>query len=144
MIWIGIDAGSHTGIAVWDGAKEEFRLIDTVALWKALELVKKWQFIASGIPTKVTVVFEDARQRKWLPSERTSTEYRGKLMGAGSVKRDCSIWEEFCTDNKINFIAVPPQAGLTKWPAEHFTRLTGWKGRTSNHSRDAALLVYGK
>jgi hypothetical protein len=65
-------------------------------------------------------------------------------MGAGSVKRDCAIWEDFCRDLGIDYIPVPPQAGLTKWPADYFNKVTGWKGRTSDHARDAALLVYGK
>ena len=33
---------------------------------------------------------------------------------------------------------------MTKWSAEVFADMTGWKGRTSNHARDAALLVYGR
>jgi hypothetical protein len=36
-----------------------------------------------------------------------------------------------------------PQAHGTKWAADYFARVTGFKGRTSEHSRDAALLVYG-
>ena len=65
-------------------------------------------------------------------------------MGAGSVRRDCEIWEEFCNHYKIPFDAVPPRKGLTKWDADTFAKVTGYKGRTSNHARDAALLVFGK
>jgi hypothetical protein len=39
---------------------------------------------------------------------------------------------------------VPPKAGATKWDADTFRRLTGYSGRTSNHARDAALLVWGR
>jgi hypothetical protein len=140
MIWIGIDAGSHTGFAVWNG--KEFMKVDTLPIHRALEETKS--LVKYYGTENVTVVFEDARRRTYLPRERNMSEYRGKLMGAGSVKRDCSIWEDFCTDYGIAFIPVPPQAGLTKWPAERFTKITGWTGRTSEHSRDAALLVYGK
>lgn len=137
MIWIGIDCGSHTGFAVWDGKAltECSTLPIHRALFRVLELRND---------NDVTVVFEDARRRTYLPRERNVSEYRGKLMGAGSVKRDCAIWEDFCRDNGIDYIAVPPQAGLTKWPSDYFARVTGWKGRTSDHARDAALLVYGK
>jgi len=89
------------------------------------------------------VVFEDARQRTWFERERTVSEYRGKLMGAGAAKRDAKIWEEFLTDYRIPFTAHKPQSGGTKWKAEAFARATGYRGRTNEHNRDAALLVYG-
>lgn len=144
MIWCGIDPGLHTGLAVWDGGKRELRLVATLPLWKALDTVKKWKAVAAGIPTRFAVVFEDARKRKWLPQERNVSEYRGKLMGAGSVKRDCVIWQEFLEDNGIPFFQLAPAKGLTKWNKDTFAKVTGYKGRTSNHARDAAMLVFGR
>ena len=137
MRWVGIDCGSHTGFAVWDG--EKLIACETLQIHTALSRVAEM-----AKHEEVTVVFEDARKRTFLPRERSISEYRGKLMGAGSVKRDCAIWEDFCRDLGIDYIPVPPQAGLTKWPADYFNKVTGWKGRTSDHARDAALLVYGK
>jgi hypothetical protein len=67
----------------------------------------------------------------------------GRRQGAGSVKRDAKIWQDFCEDMDIPFEAVKPCAGATKRTTETFERLTGWKGRTSNHARDAAMLVFG-
>lgn len=138
MKYIGIDTGTKTGFAVWDG--ERFLEIETLKLWQALDRVRKMKEQGEDI----TVVFEDARQRKWLPREKNISQYRGKMMGAGSVKRDAVIWEEFCEDNGITCIMQAPSRGMTKWSAEVFADVTGWKGRTSNHARDAALLVYGR
>ena len=138
MKYIGIDTGTKTGFAVWDGKR--FLEIETLKLWQALDRVRKMKEQREDI----TVVFEDARQRKWLPREKSISEYRGKMIGAGSVKRDAVIWEEFCIDNGIKFFSVPPAKGLTKWSAQTFAEVTGWQGRTSNHGRDAALLVYGR
>ena len=90
------------------------------------------------------IVFEDARQRKWIPQEKNASQYRGRLQGAGSVKRDATIWEDFCKDLGIRYEAVPPHKGMTKWSAETFANITGWQGKTSEHARDAALLVYAK
>lgn len=136
----GIDCGKHTGIAVWNTNTQRFELLDTVPIHKAMEIVKEWEY-----PVKsMRVYFEDARQRKWLPKDASSSEYRGHLMGAGSVKRDAVIWQDALTDWGIPFEMVPPRPGMTKWNAETFARVTGWKGRTSNHARDAALLVYGR
>ena len=138
MIWFGIDPGVNTGLAlVQDG---ELKVVETVNIVRAMGRI----LAAFNACEDITVVFEDARQRQWLPRERNASEYRGKLMGAGSVKRDCEIWEEFCNVYGIKYVAVPPRAGATKWDADTFRNVTGWKGRTSNHARDAALLVFGR
>lgn len=92
----------------------------------------------------VTVFIEDARLRKWIPQEASCSEYRGKLMGAGSVKRDASFWEDFCKDYGIRLVKVPPRENTTKLAPRVFARITGYKGRTSEHARDAAMLVFGK
>ena len=83
------------------------------------------------------VRIEDARQRRWLGNKG-----REALQGAGSIKRDATIWEDFLTDKKIPFEMVAPSRNSTKLSAEVFKRLTGWQGRTSEHSRDAAMLVF--
>ena len=145
-ILIGIDPGEHTGIGVWDTTQRQFLDVRTLPLHKALEEVKRWQYACLLAPVQVRflVVFEDARQRKWFPREKNEAEYRGKLMGAGAAKRDSKIWEEFLQDHHIPYEAHKPAAGTTKWNPDYWERITGWKGRTSEHARDAALLVFGR
>lgn len=135
---VGIDPGKHTGIAVWSTDAQHFELVETMPIHRALA------YIRANVDVGLRVYFEDARQRRWLPKDATSSEYRGHLMGAGSVKRDSAIWQDALTDWGIPFEMVPPRAGATKWNADTFARITGYKGRTSNHARDAALLVYGR
>lgn len=142
MHYIGIDPGKHTGIALWDGTR--FVDVQTVPIHRALQMVEGFAEVAAANAYGLRVIFEDARKRKWLPRERNASEYRGRLMGAGSVERDCTIWEDFLKDRGIEYIAQPPQKGMTKHSPETFARLTGWKGRTSNHARDAAMLVWGR
>ena len=138
---IGIDPGVNTGFAVWDRQELRFLRVETLTIVDALMAALDYRGNAGDDPV---VIFEDARLRKWLPRERNLSEYRGKLMGAGSVKRDCEIWETFCIREGITYKALPPRKGLTKWDAEQFNKMTGWTGRTSNHARDVALLVWGK
>ena len=140
MLYVGIDCGEHTGFAVWDSTRGEFLRVETLHLSQAL--IEVYDLHRSGEP--VHVVFEDARQRKWIPRERNESQYRGRLMGAGSVKRDATVWQEFCEDNGIPFTARAPQKGMTKWSPQSFASVTGWAGRTSEHARDAALLVLGR
>lgn len=144
MYLIGIDPGVNTGIAVWDTKGRRFLVIDTVKIHKAMHIVDT--FCSGGDGVKVVV--EDARARKWFARERSVSEYRGKMMGAGSVKRDCKIWEDFLADRQKDGLIMgyelrSPQPGLTKWGPEEFRKYTGVRERTSNHARDAAMLVFG-
>lgn len=138
MICIGIDPGTHTGVAVWDTNERRFLSLETLPIHQALIKVMMWR---DRVGHDLQVVFEDARQRTWFGKDKNTN---AKLQGAGSIKRDCSIWEDFLTDYEIPFRAVPPQKGCTKWTEEYFKMVTGWKGKTSSHSRDAAVLVFGK
>lgn len=137
MIFIGIDTGTHTGIAVWNSEENKFIDIKTLMLHQALQMVITMCQIWKR--ENVMVLFEDARQRKWFG--RNSEE---KKIGAGYVKRDAVIWEQFCTDYGIAFRALPPAKGATKLDADYFKRLTGWSKRTSEHARDAAMIVFGR
>jgi len=84
------------------------------------------------------VRFEDARLRTWFANKSTEA-----LQGAGSIKRDCSIWEDFLSEHKIHFASIAPRIGITKLPANKFQKITGWAESTNNHARDAAMLIFG-
>lgn len=137
MIYIGIDPGTHTGVAVWDSREGKFLTLETLPIHRA---ISKVVFIAEIYKGDVQVVFEDARKRTWYGNGDTNA----KLQGAGSVKRDCSIWEDLCKDYGIPFQAIPPVKGATKVTAEYFKMISHYEGRTSEHSRDAAMLVIGR
>ena len=140
MISIGIDTGRDTGFAVWDGAR--FLELDTKTISSALLEVRR--YAANFGRENITVYIEDARLRKWIPQESSRSDYRGKLMGAGSVKRDATIWEDYCKEDEIRLVKVPPKYNTTKLAPQVFARITGYKARTSEHARDAAMLVFGK
>ena len=137
MICIGIDPGTHTGVAVWDTREGKFLSLETLPIHRALLRV---QIMAEWDKDNIQVVFEDARQRTWFGKGDTNA----KAQGAGSVKRDCSIWEDFCKDYGIPFWAKPPVKGATKVSADYFKMVSHYQGRTSEHSRDAAMLVIGR
>ena len=136
---IGIDTGVHTGYALWDLESRELWDVDTLTITQALLRVK-----AISEAYRIKVFFEDARQRRCIPDTRDLGREMGRRQGAGSVKRDCRIWEDFCRENGIPFEAVAPARNRTKLSAEAFRRLVGWQGRTSQHARDAAMLVFGR
>lgn len=141
--YIGIDTGTHTGVAIWGGG--QFLLLETMAIHKAMKIVN--EYVQSGI--EVVVRVEDPRQRTWFGTERMSREQeRKKLQGVGSVKRDASIWDDYLSDlckdkDNIKYEMVAPKRNVTKLTGESFKAITKWQGRTNEHNRDAAMLVYG-
>ena len=131
---VGIDTGVNTGFAVWDRERKVLTELTTLKIHQAMERVRELSY-----QDDIVVYFEDARQRKWFGSAG-----REQLQGAGSVKRDCGIWEDFLKDLNVEYHAIPPKNNLTKMNADLFAKVTGWKGRTSEHARDAAFLVINR
>lgn len=134
MLYIGLDTGTHTGFAVWDKDKRQLTELSTLKIHRAMDRVKELSY-----SNDIVVYFEDARLRTWFGSAG-----REALQGAGSVKRDCSIWEDFLTDLGVEFHPVAPKNNSTKLNASFFSKITGWEGRTSEHARDAAMLVFNR
>ncbi len=131
MISIGIDPGVNTGIAVSRGG--ELVLVRTVGALEAMDMVLQ----ARG--EDLHVWWEDARKRAWFGAKG-----REALQGAGSIKRDCTLWVEFFARHSIRNTAVAPKAIRTKLDAGAFAHTTGWSGRTNEHGRDAAMLIWGR
>lgn len=141
MIWIGIDTGVHTGLAIWDSQGRRFLSIELLKIHRAMDVVEA---LAKANPGAVRARVEDARQRKWIPNMGSIRNEIGRAKGAGSVERDCSIWEDFLADINVPCEMVAPKNNVTKLRQEAFSNLTGWTQRTNEHERDAAMLVFGK
>lgn len=132
--YVGIDTGTNTGFAVWDSNHQKFTEVSCIKIHQAMEKVLNMDAIFYDTLIRV----EDARQRKWFGNAG-----REQLQGAGSIKRDSTIWEDFLTDVGANFELVAPKNNKTKMTSDLFQRITRWDGRTNEHARDAAMLIYG-
>jgi hypothetical protein len=135
QVIVGIDPGVNTGIAIWDRLEKKLRVVTCVGFIEALDWIDS--LTASTPRESIHVRYEDARLRKWFGSAG-----REQLQGAGSIKRDCQLWEEFLTREGLSFEKVPPKNNKTKTDGKYFKKITGWEGRTNSHSRDAAMLVF--
>lgn len=135
-ILIGIDTGVHTGFAVaFDhGEGGELQKVQSLSITQAMQSVLEYE--DEHDLKDIMLYIEDARKRTWF------TGGREKAQGVGSVKRDAQIWEDWCKEQGINFKLIHPAANATKKKVEDFTRMTGWTGRTNEHGRDAAMLVF--
>ena len=129
--YIGIDCGVNTGVAIWDKEAKELIVVATMAIHKAMDIVR-------NAHKESIVRVEDARKRVWFGKSD-----REQLQGAGSIKRDAKIWEDFLKDLSIDYEMVAPKKNKTKLSAERFSQLTKWNKSSSVHARDAAMLVFG-
>ena len=145
-IYVGIDPGVNTGVAVWH-TKEQF--LETAKTFNIVEAMH-WISLqyASGIfhgpppdniQKSVHIVIEDARKRK---GDAGLTDE--KKQGAGSVKRDSKIWQEFCEYYGIPYTLKAPNVKLNAIAKnrEVWERQTGYTKQTSEHARCAAMLVW--
>lgn len=130
---VGIDTGVHTGWAMWDKKQRKLVRVQTLMVHDALTMLDELRK-----ESQIFVRFEDARLRKWFG--KTGKE---KWQGAGSVKRDAKLMEDYLKAKGIPYEAVAPAANKTKLTHKQFCQLTGWEQQTNEHGRDAAMLVFG-
>lgn len=137
---IGIDSGTQTGFAVYDRLGKVLRSLKTLKIHQAMDMVRAYHL---NHPGKILVRVEDAREVKFKTDPV-------KAQGAGSVKRDAKIWEDFLSDRDffpggIDFEMVRPNPKTTKKGMDEPTwrKITKWSGPASSHARDASMLVWG-
>lgn len=135
---IGIDPGTKTGFAIYCKISKKLTVVSTLMIHEAFKQVKESNQFAKENDQKIFVRVEDARKRK-----RYGPNSNAKMQGAGAVKIQCKQWEEFLRSEGISFDLVAPSQIKTKVDAKKFKLITGWSERTSNHGRDAGMMVYG-
>ena len=133
MILVGLDPGTVTGVSRYSAIDRRLLHVGSMQLHQAMECILQTE-------QPRLVVFEDARHHRVFAGADNRTQ---RLQGVGSIKRDCAIWQEFLTDKRIPYVTRRPSSKRTKVPDYLFKLQTGWEGRTNNHGRDAAMLVFG-
>ena len=163
MIYIGIDPGTKTGFAVWDSEKKEFRNIWTLDFWKAYETMVLYHgrrgFVDDdGSVIGITVVIEvparfmyDRHMKEIWGHKTNYTSFMSKLRVLIKIATNYggTIKEAELMADRIESLGFevrrvqPSRKSGTKMKADAFEKLTGYTGRTSEHGRDAAMLVFG-
>jgi len=138
--YVGIDCGTKTGIAIWDSEKKNFVHIKTLAIHKALSFVQN--FYQCQFAEGIWVFVENPNT--FVPFEGHEKRNRTKEQGAGSIKRDYAIWRDALTDWGVGWRGTSLRGGLKKMKADAFQKMTGYEGKTSEHARDAAMIVFGR
>jgi hypothetical protein len=133
-LFVGIDPGTQTGWAIWDADKRQITDMRTLTCAEAMLLVQTMH--AHGSLHSVT--FEDAS----LNGRRDKSP--GAALGAGSIRRESQIWGEWLRLLGVPHRAISARQKGAKVSQDQFVRLTGKAGRTSQHARDAAMMVLGR
>ena len=145
---IGIDTGVKTGFAIaidsLDGRGGKLDDVSSFTITQAMKRVL--ECVEEQGKENVKLFIEDPRQRSWFGGmDAKQAKYgAGVREGVGSVKRDASIWEDWCKEEDLLFDMVHPAANATKHKAPIFKKLTGWNKPTNEHGRDAAMIVSGR
>ena len=130
---IGIDPGVTTGIAIWTPKTKTFHQIYSGSILEVMRKLECYAVFGNNL-----FVIENPNLRKWFGNSG-----RERLQGAGSIKRDYSIWVEWFSENKANFKDIAPKSVSTKLDSGNFKKITGWDKTTNSHSRDAGMMVFG-
>lgn len=142
---IGIDPGGNTlGFAIWDREKRELSGLRQTTFWDAIGMITAFY---QEHQDDMAVHIEDPNKNKPV-FHRPGESPREKLKRAQDVgrnKQTATYLLEYCKRQGIKAYGHRPGAGsLTKLNADEFNRITRYQGRSNQHSRDAAMLVFDR
>ena len=148
---VGLDPGEQTGVAAYDSKAGRLKYCTSLGFWA---MVRRFESelgpidpvdgLAPGLV--VLVVIEDARK---LPVYGRHDDMRGRrrdklARNVGRIDRDTQLWVEYLARRGYRVLLVEPSRGQEKWDAATFKKITRYQGRTNQHGRDAARLVWGR
>lgn len=143
---IGIDPGKHTGFAVYDRHTRQLIDLRTSTFWTTVFDLERYLEDCGAL--NFEVVIEDVTQLKAVFQKQGDGSSRKRehiAQGVGSVKRDAELLIQFIEAKGIRLNKmVPRKGGTSKMKVEAFNALTKWNKSSSEHSRDAAMLVFGR
>lgn len=144
-IRIGIDPDAErSGYAVFDKRDKSLEL-RTLPFWDViyeleLYMVPVHVVIEAGWLIEVSNWHRGKRDKKTGAFIPYSTGTREKISkGVGQNHMVGILFEQYCKLHDISYELKKP---LGKIDAKMFTKITGYKGRTNQEVRDAAMLVY--
>lgn len=132
-VTVGIDPGTHTGVAIYRaGRLVELQTIEPHQLVEVIETV---------MPARV--VFEDSRLISPTWKRGVSNAAQLKIArDVGQIDAWCRLIVATCERLQIPAHGISPKAKGAKLSAAQFAVLTGWEGRSNEHSRDAACVAW--
>jgi len=139
-IYIGIDPGERTGVAVRND-KGQWGLLKTMTFWETIYCI---QDLSLKYTIKRIVIEDPGQNKSVFPRKNMNVPKWLKVaQNVGMNKNDAKRMLEFCEMQGLPICrAKPTSRSLTKLDASTFATLTGITQRTSEHVRDAVMLIY--
>ena len=130
---LGIDPGVNTGVAVFiKGNLSHLETISPGDLDNFISLIK---------PDRI--VFEDSRLQSYTWTSVKSRPAALKMArNIGEIDAWCRLITIICERLSISAHGISPKSKGEKLDAEIFGKVTGWKGKTNQHERDAAMIAW--
>lgn len=134
MIVYGIDPGKKTAIAKYD--KKLGRLTDvfTVDFWGCYEYFS-YDYVLNDAPISKVIIEVPRTKSNWHKKGCDIT-----AANVGGIFREANLLADGLEKLGYEVVRQHPQG---KVDAEYVKRLTGWKDRTNEHTRDAIMLCWG-
>ena len=130
---LGIDPGANTGLAHFKGGA--LVLLETIAPHEIERTIRAVR------PARV--VFEDSRLQSHVWTTSTSKAAAAKMArNLGEIDAWCKLIVAVCERLDIPSHGISPLGKGHKIAADQFERITGWKGRSNAHERDAAMVAF--
>lgn len=144
-IFIGIDPGVKTGIAVWNSSNGRFDALKTLTFWEAVEELQQWADLAQEFVPKKIVVEDPNMISTTFTRQGVFGRSHAKIsQNVGACKRDAQLIVEKCKSIGFTVVCIAPGANkYINLNAQKFKALTGCDLPSSQHSRDAAAYVWG-
>ena len=127
-ITVGIDPGKNTGYAEYDRVEKRLTVLltlDFVSTINRLRSIDK--------DTVYAVVIE-------VPMTKINWHGPKAAHDVGRVCRESELLAAMIIDMGFNVITQHPKGKIC---SKRFDLITGWKGRSNQHCRDAAMLAFG-
>lgn len=134
--YIGIDPGINVGMAEWSANDKSLKFVASYQLWEVFRILDSYTEL---FKEQVTIRIENPNT--WIGFRNISAD-AGRLQGAGAVKQTYKHLIEYFEANGFEYQPVKLQGTMKKISSEKFKSLTGWTGRTNEHGRDAAMMVW--
>ena len=145
----GVDPGIKTGYAEWDAVKQQFTEVKTANFWTVYnEAELPLRMFPHDLLTTVYVIENPALNSPVFDRGVERKDHAQTIARhVGSNQREAQLLIEGIRILGYQVIEVKPKKTSSrkgKITHEDFVRLTRYKGRTSQHARDAAMMVFGR
>ena len=134
MIILGIDPGVNNGLVIFNNS-------DLILLYTetTLGIINKLPLLKPDV-----IIIEDSRlQSHVFTGTKSNVATRLNIARkVGQVDCICGIVQSLCSELGIDYIAISPKEKGRKLSDMEFNALTGWKGKSNSHTRDAACVAW--